>query len=104
MTTYATFNEARTAYIEAADWEVTSDLAKAKQTVVAINTMFAFASAAGTSGGQGSQNYQLDFQQLAAIKERAMAFVSASDTPSDATLLNNPSVTHADFSGFHRYQ
>lgn len=104
MATYSTFAEARTAYLASTDWEVEQDVAKAKVVVSSINAMIAFAEAASQGGGQGSQSFNLNFQQLVNEKTKALAFVQANATPSDAQRQNNPDVTHADWSGFHNYR
>ena len=103
MATYETFNEARTAYLAAVDWETSRNVAKAQQTVDAINAMFAFAVAAGQGGGGGTQNFQFDFQRLVEVKEKALTFIRSHSTVSDSELMRDPAVTHVDFSGFHRY-
>lgn len=82
-----------------ADYDVCYDADKARRRVAALRRKLDFPQASGFEG----YSMQFAMQAIENQLQQALAWLSANDTPSDARLLRNPSVTHADFSTFRGY-
>lgn len=56
------------------------------------------------SSGRDGMQITFAIQVLKDEEQQVLAWINANSTPTDAQRLNNPSVTHADFSTFREYQ
>lgn len=78
-------------------YDVEISMSKAVRFVAAVRGMLRFASVSN----RGDVSMEHDPNVLQAELNRALAWIAAN--PTDAQLLLNPSVVHADFSGFGQY-
>jgi hypothetical protein len=99
MPAFTTFAEAQAELIATADYDVEADVAKAKRYVAAARALITF----NSLGTRDGTTLQFDMQQIANLMNQAIAYVAANSTPSEAQRLANPSVVHADWSGFGNY-
>lgn len=79
-----------------ADYDVTTDVSKAKRRVAALRRKLDFPQ----SSGRGEQNVAFAIAAIENQLQQVLAWIAASETPSDASRLANPDVVHADFSNF----
>ena len=77
-----------------AGYDVEGDVALAKRRVAALRRKLDFAANSGRDGQTVGYQQQIIQEQL----NQALAFIRASESPTEAQLLRNPDVTHADFS------
>lgn len=82
-----------------ADYDVESDVAKAKRRVAALRRKLDFPS----STGRGEQNMAFMMQTIENQLQQVLNWLAVNSPQSDAQRLNNPSVVHADFSTFRGY-
>jgi len=78
------------------DYDTTRDAAKARRYVAAIRRRLHMAASSGRDG----QTLQFNVQVLESELRAALAWLRANDSPTEQQRLNNPSVTHADFTTF----
>jgi hypothetical protein len=93
------FSDAQAQLLANADYDVAGDLDKARAYVGAARSLIAFSSSAMRDG----TSVQFDMGALSKLMNQALRWIEANSTPSDAQLLANPSVVHADFSGLNGY-
>lgn len=84
---------------ETARYDVDGDVSLAKRRVAALRRKLDFPQ----STGRGEQNIAFALQITQDELNKALAFIAANATPTDAQLLQNPSVLHTDFSTFRGY-
>lgn len=89
-----TFEEVDAELAATAGYDVDGEVSLAKRRVAALRRKLDFAMSSGRDGQTVAFQQQIIQDQL----NQALAFIRANDEPSDATLLRNPSMTHADFS------
>jgi len=82
-----------------ADYDVASDVDKARRRVAALRRKLDFPQQVG----RGEQSMAFYLQAIENQLKEARAFVAANTTPTDAQRLANPDVVHADFSTFRGY-
>jgi hypothetical protein len=82
-----------------ADYDVSNDVEKAKRRVAALRRKLDFPSEFERDALRA--RFALDVIERETNK--ALAFVQANVTPTEAQRLANPNVLHADFSGTSRY-
>lgn len=80
-------------------YDVDGDVAMCKRYVAAIRRKLHFASSSGRDGVSIQFQHQILKQEL----DDALAWLAANRTETETQRLANPSVTHADFSGFGQY-
>jgi hypothetical protein len=96
LTTYAGVDAELAA---TATYDVDYDVSLAKRRVSALRRKLDFASQSSQSGNQVAFQMQIVQDQL----NQVLAWLQANGDPSNAQLLKNPSVVHADFSTFRGY-
>ncbi len=79
-----------------ADYDVASDVSKAKRRVAALRRKLDFPQ----SSGRGEQNVTFAMQAIENQLQQVLAWIVGNETPSDSSRLANPDVVHADFSNF----
>lgn len=89
-----TFDDVDAELAATAGYDVDQDVDLAKRRVAALRRKLDFAAQSGRNGQSVMFQQQIIQDQL----HQALAFIRANQTPSDAQLLRNPEVTHADFS------
>lgn len=91
LTTYAGVDAELAA---TATYDTDFDTSLAKRRVAALRRKLDFASQSSQSGNQVAFQMQIVENQL----NQVLAWLKANGDPSNAEMLKNPSVTHADFS------
>lgn len=99
MATLDTFAQVDAELAATADYDVEHDVAKAKRRVAALRRKLDFAA----SSARDSQSFEFQQKIIQDQLNQALAYVRAQETLTDAQQLANPSVLHADFSGFGGY-
>lgn len=82
-------------------YDVDNDASLCRRYIAAARRKLHFSQSASRGGQSFTDNLQILHQEL----ERAVRWLEVNDTsaPTEAQRLNNPTVTHADFSNFHNY-
>lgn len=82
-----------------ADYRATNDVDKAWRRVTALTRKLDFPEAAG----KDQESVTLAMQTIENQLQQVQRWIEANTDPTDAQNLRNPSVVHADFSGFRGY-
>lgn len=94
MATLETLAQIEAELAATADYDVESDVAKAKRRVAALRRKLDFPQ----SVGRGEANVSFYIQAIENQIAQALAWISGNATPTEAQQLANPNVLHADFS------
>lgn len=82
-----------------ADYATTRDVAKAKRRHAALTRKLDFAASSARDG----QSLQFMQQVIERQLDKVESFIESLETLTESQRLANPSVLHADFSGFGQY-
>lgn len=92
-----------TTYVDEYDatcgYDTEFDVSKCKRFIVAVRGMLRFASTSSRDGVSMEHDPEVLRKEL----DRALAWLAANQTLTEAQRLTNPDVVHADFSGFGQY-
>lgn len=97
--THDTYAEVDAELGKTADYATTRDVEKAKRRHAALTRKLDFVASSARDG----QNFQFQQQVIERQLEKVEAFIEAHETPTEDERKANPTVLHADFSGFGPY-
>ncbi len=99
MPDLSTYENVESELAATSDYDVERDVSKAKRHVAALRRKLHFASSSGRDG----HTIQFQHQVLQDQLKQALAWIAANESVSESSRTSNPSVLHADFSGFGQY-